>query len=198
MLTSVIAFGSNAKRTSASGGPSTAGTSALGATVLQRMSAAGDILVIAERHQLVFHVVPQPSRLGWYTEVYTHLITGHPSSMQPDEVSASVTPAVDAAIKAFNKAVANPSPDARATALIELSKTPHDRTLKAIMPFLNQDVTKVRQGAAKALAEFADWKKIVTPFLASALTSNEKDGLVQVAILEAIAKIKEAIQKTYG
>jgi Family of unknown function (DUF5715) len=68
--------------------------------VLQRMSAAGDILVIAERHQLVFHVVPQPSRLGWYTEVYTHLITGQPS-MQPDDASASVTPAVNAAISSL-------------------------------------------------------------------------------------------------
>ena len=69
--------------------------------VLQKLSAAGDILVIAERHQLVFHVVPQPSRLGWYTEVYTHLITGQRSSMQPGDVSASVTPAVDAAISSL-------------------------------------------------------------------------------------------------
>jgi len=69
--------------------------------VLQRMSAAGDILVIAERHQLVFHVVPQPSRLGWYTEVYTHLITGQPSSTHPGDVSASVTPAVDAVISSL-------------------------------------------------------------------------------------------------
>jgi hypothetical protein len=99
--------------------------------------------------------------------------------------------AVDAAIKSFNKAVANPNPDNRASALMELARTPHDRTLKAIMPYLNQDVTKVRQGAAKALAEFGDWKKIVTPTLAAALQSNEKDGLVQVAILEAIAKIKD-------
>jgi hypothetical protein len=68
--------------------------------VLQRMSAAGDILVIAERHQLVFHVVPQPSRLGWYTEVYTHLITGQPW-MRPADASASVTPAVDAAISSL-------------------------------------------------------------------------------------------------
>ena len=68
--------------------------------VLQRMSAAGDILVIAERHQLVFHVVPQPSRLGWYTEVYTHLITGQPLA-RPEDARASVTPAVDAAISSL-------------------------------------------------------------------------------------------------
>jgi uncharacterized protein DUF5715 len=68
--------------------------------VLQQMSDAGDILVIAERHQLVFHVVPQPSRLGWYTEVYTHLIAGQPLIPSAD-VSASVTPAVDAVISSL-------------------------------------------------------------------------------------------------
>jgi Family of unknown function (DUF5715) len=67
--------------------------------VLQQMSAAGDILVIAERHQLVFHVVPQPSRLGWYTEVYTDLITGQ--SIQPQDARASVTPAVNVAISSL-------------------------------------------------------------------------------------------------
>jgi hypothetical protein len=68
--------------------------------VLQQMSDAGDILVIAERHQLVFHVVPQPSRLGWYTEVYTHLIAGQPLT-RPADAHASVTPAVDAVISSF-------------------------------------------------------------------------------------------------
>ena len=68
--------------------------------VLQKMSSAGDILVIAERHQLVFHVVPQPSRLGWYTEVYTHLIAGQPLIPSADG-GASMTPAVDAVISSL-------------------------------------------------------------------------------------------------
>jgi hypothetical protein len=68
--------------------------------VLQQMSAAGDILVIAERHQLVFHVVPQPSRIGWFTDFYTHLITGQPWK-RPADTSASVTPAVDVAISSL-------------------------------------------------------------------------------------------------
>jgi hypothetical protein len=67
--------------------------------VLQQMSAAGDILVIAERHQLVFHVVPQPSRLGWFTAVYTHLINGQP--MTRPVANASLTPAVDAVISSL-------------------------------------------------------------------------------------------------
>ena len=38
--------------------------------VLQAMQKAGDILFIGERRQLVFHVVPHPSRLGYFTDVY--------------------------------------------------------------------------------------------------------------------------------
>lgn len=56
--------------------------------------------MIAERHQLVFHVVPQPSRIGWFTEVYTHRVTGQPL-MRPADASASVTPAVDVAISSL-------------------------------------------------------------------------------------------------
>jgi Family of unknown function (DUF5715) len=42
--------------------------------VLARMQAAGDILVIGERKQLVFHVVPHPSRLGYFAEVYARAV----------------------------------------------------------------------------------------------------------------------------
>jgi uncharacterized protein DUF5715 len=42
--------------------------------VLQEMRAAGDILFIGERQQLVFHVVPQPSRLGYFTGIYQQAV----------------------------------------------------------------------------------------------------------------------------
>ena len=38
--------------------------------VLSAMQKAGDILVIGERRQLVFHVVPHPARLGHFAAVY--------------------------------------------------------------------------------------------------------------------------------
>jgi hypothetical protein len=44
--------------------------------VLLEMQRAGDILVIGERKQLVFHVVPHPSRLGYYTELYARALQG--------------------------------------------------------------------------------------------------------------------------
>jgi HEAT repeat protein len=107
------------------------------------------------------------------------------------QAAADDKAAVDEAVKRFNKAVANPSPAARATALLELSKTPHDRTLKVIMMYLNQDVSDVRVAAAKSMSEFGDWKKIVTPTLASALQSNGKDAKVQSAILDSIGKLAD-------
>jgi hypothetical protein len=42
--------------------------------VLQHMRDTGEILFIGERRQLVFHVVPHPSRLGHFTNVYTQAL----------------------------------------------------------------------------------------------------------------------------
>jgi hypothetical protein len=49
--------------------------------VLQQMQADGDILFIGERQQLVFHVVPAPSRLGYFTEGYARAMAA--SMSQP-------------------------------------------------------------------------------------------------------------------
>jgi len=65
--------------------------------VLQRMSDAGDILVIVERQQLVFHVVPQPSRLGWYAQVYSDVIAGRSWARRAD-ADATVNPVVTTAV----------------------------------------------------------------------------------------------------
>ena len=48
--------------------------------VLRRMQDAGDILFIGERRQLVFHVVPHPSRLGHFNEVYLRAVGTPPTS----------------------------------------------------------------------------------------------------------------------
>jgi len=64
--------------------------------VLRKMSDAGDILVIVERQQLVFHVVPQPSRLGWYSEVYANAIGGH--AWGRPAAARALTPVVTTAI----------------------------------------------------------------------------------------------------
>jgi hypothetical protein len=77
--------------------------------VLERMRDAGDILFIAERKQLVFHVVPHPLRLGHFTDVYTRVIGAPPSTTGQHLVAVSqarvkkgrkVVPAVSAEVVA--------------------------------------------------------------------------------------------------
>jgi hypothetical protein len=60
--------------------------------VLRDMRDAGDLLFIGERRQLVFHVVPHPSRLGYFTDVYTNAL-GAPGGAQAVQVVASAPPA---------------------------------------------------------------------------------------------------------
>ena len=73
--------------------------------VLRQMSEAGDILVIAEREQLVFHVVPQASRLGWYADVYARAMNGESWGRPVDDDRFSM-PMVTATIGALQPAPA--------------------------------------------------------------------------------------------
>lgn len=73
--------------------------------VLEQMRDAGEILFIAERHQLVFHVVPHPSRLGYFTDVYAGarrapvtLPGAHAMSIPWLPAPKVVTPSVDVAV----------------------------------------------------------------------------------------------------
>jgi Family of unknown function (DUF5715) len=62
--------------------------------VLQSMQKAGDILFIGERRQLVFHVVPHPSRLGYFTDVYAAAMAAADSSggVRATAVTRTLTP----------------------------------------------------------------------------------------------------------
>jgi hypothetical protein len=62
--------------------------------VLRQMTEAGDILAIGERHQLVFHVVPHPSRLGHYAEVYARAMREGAGFSIPNEWSYALAPSV--------------------------------------------------------------------------------------------------------
>lgn len=82
--------------------------------VLIRMRNAGDILFIGERKQLVFHVVPHPSRLGYFTDVYTQALGAAPAangahvvafSPVRDVKSRTLAPSVTAEVVAVLPAV---------------------------------------------------------------------------------------------
>lgn len=78
--------------------------------VLRRMQKAGDLLFIGERKQLVFHVVPHPSRLGHFADVYARFL-GAPQNPKGTHVvafsavherdGATATPSVKAEIVAI-------------------------------------------------------------------------------------------------
>ena len=57
--------------------------------VLTEMQRDGDILFIGERRQLVFHVVPHPSRLGHFTDVYIRKVGLPPTSRSAHVVAAA-------------------------------------------------------------------------------------------------------------
>lgn len=75
--------------------------------VLQRMRDNGEILFIGERRQLVFHVVPHPSRLGHFTNHYVQALSTTPttdgthlvafSDHKPADVAFDVSPELAAA-----------------------------------------------------------------------------------------------------
>lgn len=72
--------------------------------VLIRMRNAGEVLFIGERRQLVFHVVPHPSRLGHFHRVYADALGFQPVTDRAQVVALSkrtgVSPSVSADVVA--------------------------------------------------------------------------------------------------
>jgi hypothetical protein len=75
--------------------------------VLRQMQAAGDLLVIGERQQLVFHVVPNPARLGHFMEIYAEAVAAETpganviTATPVADTLAPLTPSVTAEIIAI-------------------------------------------------------------------------------------------------
>ena len=61
--------------------------------VLHAMQRNGDILFVGERRQLVFHVVPHPSRLGHFTDIYVRKVGVPPTSRSASVVARAPGPA---------------------------------------------------------------------------------------------------------
>jgi HEAT repeat protein len=80
---------------------------------------------------------------------------------------------------------------ARTAAVGELAKTQHEKIHAKLGQLLGVDESGVRIAAAKNLAMVAENKKKVVSYLIAALAPNSKEPLVQVAILEALGKLKE-------
>ena len=81
----------------------------------------------------------------------------------------------------------------QASAITELSKTPHEKTFPKIAPFVMDGAKETRIAAAKGLGNFTDYKKMATPTLMNALAApaNAKEYDVLAAIYEGLGKLAD-------
>lgn len=93
------------------------------------------------------------------------------------------------AISKFKHEMRNPSTPARAAAVAELGRVPHQKTLLTILPFLTADAGEVRKAAAAALGGFIDYKKIALPSLINAIGPNHKDAMVLESIFQSVGRL---------
>jgi len=98
---------------------------------------------------------------------------------------------LDALLRQFNRGYSSPDPKARATAVAELSKSPHEKTLLRIVPLLTGEAKEVRIAAARGLGNFQDHKKTVTPTLVGTLAANPKDLDLQEAVFGALGALQD-------
>jgi len=132
--------------------------------VLRRMSDAGDILVIVERQQLVFHVVPQPSRLGWYSQVYANAIAGH-SWGRPVDSHDALTPVVTTAIGSLQ-----PLPP-WAAEWWAADNVPVDLPMESDLDS-RESTGSTRRGLARYFTFFGDLLSATWPRLSAAITAK--------------------------
>jgi hypothetical protein len=103
--------------------------------------------------------------------------------------------AVKEALERFKQAMKGATPAAQAAAIQELSRTPHELTLKKIVPFLVDGAKQARCAAGAGLGNFTDYKKLATPMLLNALSAgpNLKEPDVLAAIYEGLGKLADPI-----
>jgi len=94
------------------------------------------------------------------------------------------------ALERFKTAYKNTSAAGRASAVTELSRTPHEKTLVKLEGILGTEEMPVRIAAAKGMGNYTDYKKKVTPVLIGALAATNKDTMdLAIAILDALGKL---------
>jgi len=97
---------------------------------------------------------------------------------------------IDEALERFKIEYKNSSPASRSSAVTELSKTQHEKTLNKIAGVLGSDEMPVRITAAKAIGGYSDYRKKASQVLLGALGATNKDTAdLAAAILEALGKL---------
>jgi HEAT repeat protein len=99
--------------------------------------------------------------------------------------------AVDEALEAFKTAMKSTSEADRVSAVNELAKVPHAKTLVRLALLLNTEGPTVRIAAAKGISGFSGLKKQSASVLIAAMGSNQKDPTMLAALYEALGKLDE-------
>ncbi len=99
--------------------------------------------------------------------------------------------AADEALEAFKTAIKSPSEADRVTAVNDLAKVHHAKTLKALSAFVVTDGPTVRIASARGISGFAEQKKQASHVLIAAMGANSKDATVLAALYECLGKLDE-------
>src|SRR5262245_52450517 len=86
--------------------------------------------------------------------------------------------AVEEALEAFKTGIKSPSEADRVTAVNELSKVHHAKTLQRLSALLATDGPTVRISAARGISGFVELKKQASHVLIAAMGANAKDNTV--------------------
>jgi HEAT repeat protein len=97
--------------------------------------------------------------------------------------------AAEEALARFKLSYASPSVVARAAAVSELARTPHEKILVRLAGILGSEAKEVKAAAARGLGGFSEFKKQTLGVLMASLAPNEKEPEVEAAIYEALGKL---------
>ncbi len=99
--------------------------------------------------------------------------------------------AADEAVDAFKAAIKSTSEADRVSAVNDLAKVHHLKTLARLAAMLTTDGPTVRIAAAKGISAFVELKKQSATALAGAMSANSKETTVHAALYEALGKLEE-------
>jgi len=99
--------------------------------------------------------------------------------------------AVEEAIDAFKAGIKSPSEADRVTAVNDLAKVHHAKTLQRLSSLLATDGPTVRIAAARGISGFVELKKQASNVLTAAMGANLKDATVLAALYECLGKLDE-------
>jgi len=107
-------------------------------------------------------------------------------------LSADDDAAATAALDKFKADYKSREATVRASAVLELSKTSHEKVTAKLAQLLMTDEKEVRIAAAKGLGGSTENRKKSVAYLIAGAGPNAREATVMAAILDALGKLKEA------